>query len=759
MTASARPCKSGSRVQPCVSESVTCNSARRNSLPAAQRTSHTKPDAPTIRNHLLSLGICPDTRVAETQRGQTRQAASGGHICVVDLSDTIDNDTDASLWLGLLNVAKREQGKDGVLAVWDVLQSRKALRAADGEDAEPLWAMILEVFMDDESQLQRVVSYAEWMLEAHSARWPSLYPIIVSQCLRNGQYRRAMRWHMRLMPNFDPGPEAFGTMLCRFITNTEAGLQQTLKSLYVSTCHHSLYDDVVPLLYESGLSQLCAEWRGLFLLYGDVPNHTVKSEPYLRFLTRYYPGTPLKLEEQLVLEGSISVRWGMQRESLLDVMDGTHEVDHGSTGRRYSDTLGARWFASSWLPLDFAIHAVHALGVRQIGPLSLQSIALRDPAPDAVMGRIEQLHKVNIGIGHSTYALAVRHFAETAQHELLHELLHTDIHPEVFDDLATLGSIRDEALHAENIKTYHLLLAVQPAVAQESIDTTSNLLLQQSLQHGQARHALALMRDMRSMDIDLSATSIEHIYSNVLEPLSWDPDIACVTWGPLRTAIDYLNHLMLLRAPVPARYWQKVLFGLGKFGRFDDVEGVCIGLLDAYQNGHTVPGGLLGVHPADAPPCGALGSRRALHIPADLPVTHGYHPLHKIFENPKLQIAIARWGFKRSVSQESASTSVGDDKLVILRGVRLLGQLQKRGVLLQESAIRREVIRLLAHLLHPRRKKATVRLTDLAAVRKQINEALGQSKGQGLMPEISILEGLIVDVVRKRRGRTHRDLG
>ncbi|KAJ0363326.1 hypothetical protein COL26b_013025 [Colletotrichum chrysophilum] len=250
-----------------------------------------------------------------------RQAASGGHICVVDLSDTIDNDTDASLWLGLLNVAKREQGKDGVLAVWDVLQSRKALRAADGEDAEPLWAMILEVFMDDESQLQRVVSYAEWMLEAHSARWPSLYPTIVSQCLRNGQYRRAMRWHMRLMPNFDPGLEAFGTMLCRFITNTEAGLQQTLKSLYVSTCHHSLYDDVVPLLYESGLSQLCAEWRGLFLLYGDVPNHAVKSKPYLTFLTRYYPGTPLKLEEQLVLEGSIPVRWGMQRESLLDVMD------------------------------------------------------------------------------------------------------------------------------------------------------------------------------------------------------------------------------------------------------------------------------------------------------------------------------------------------------------------------------------------------------------------------------------------------------
>ncbi|KAH0441619.1 pentatricopeptide repeat domain-containing protein [Colletotrichum camelliae] len=688
-----------------------------------------------------------------------RQVASGGHICGIDLRliDTIDNDSDASLWLGLLNVAKREQGKDGVLSIWNALQSRKILRTADSEDAEPVWTMILEVFMDDENQLQRVVSYAEWMLEAHSARWPSLYQTIVSQCLRNGQHRRAMQWHLRLMPNFDPGPGAFGTMLCRFITDTETGLQQTLKSLYVSTCHRCLYDDAVPLLYESGLSELCAEWRGLFLLFGDVPNHTVKSEPYLRFLSRYYPGTSLKLEEQLVLEGSLPVRWGMQRESLMDVMDGTHEVDHGSTGRRYSDTLGARWFASSWLPLDFAIHAVHALGVRQIGPLSLQSIALRDPTPDAVISRIEQLHKANIGIGHSTYALAVRHFAETAEHELLHELLHTDIHPDVFDDLATLESIRDEALHAENMRTYHLLLAIQPAVAQESIDTTSNLLLQQSLQLGQARHALALMRDMRSMDIDLSTTSIEHIYSNILEPLSWNPDTAIVTLETLRTAINYLNHLMLLRAPVPGRYWQKVLFGLGKFGRLDDVEGVCIGLLDAYQDAHTVPGGLLGVHPADAPPCNALGWRRRLLIPADLPVSHAYHPLHKIFENPKLQVAIVRWGFKRSVSQELASVSVEDGKLVILRGVRLLGRLQKRGVSLQESAIRREVIRLFAQLFHSQRKKAIGRLPDLATMREQINEALSQSTGQGLLPGISVLEGLISEAVPKRRGRTHRD--
>ncbi|KAF6813426.1 pentatricopeptide repeat domain-containing protein [Colletotrichum sojae] len=659
------------------------------------------------------------------------------------LADFPENKNDASAWFSLLDAAKRRYGRDGVLAIWDAVEERGMLCNAGNHGAVAFWNEILEAVLDDESRLQRVVLYAEWMFSAQTVRWPSLYATIVSYCLRNGQHRRALKWHLRLMPNFDPGPDAFGTFLQELVADSNVRLQETLKSLYLTTLHRSTYDKIIPFLYHSGLSRLCGDWRRLLIRSCDLPRSSAASQPYLRFLTRYYPGTPLELEERKVADLDVPTNWSAKHDTLWDAMAESYSKGFGEEdvegGRRYSDALGARWFASSWVPLEFAIHAIHALGIHQIGPLSLQSIALRESTPEAVTRRIEQLHKVKIGLGHSTYARAVRHFAGSGNAEMLHELLHTDIHPEVFDDFAMQQSIRDQAFETGDWKTYRLLLAIQPAVAQESIESTSNILLQQRLEHHQTRQALALMDDMKSMNIEVSVASVQQIYSSVLEPLLLKPKVESAPWVGLQMAVAYLNRLLLLRKPVPWRCWQQVLFSLGKMGRFVDLEKMCLGLLDAHSR-CTSQGGLFPVNPSDAPPCGTRGLAEDISIPADLPISHDYHPMRRVFGSRVLQVAIVRWGFKAGLAKDLSRLRTDNaPTFAVTQGVQLLAKLRKHGIPLEINSVRKEVLRCLSLLQNSSTCKARNggrTPPNLAVVKRQIDKAVAQATGRPLLPDI-----------------------
>ncbi|GKT48857.1 uncharacterized protein ColSpa_09038 [Colletotrichum spaethianum] len=669
-----------------------------------------------------------------------------------------DNENDACLWLRILVAAKREHKREGVLAVWKAVERRKSLYDVTSEGAKSFWSTILKDVLHDENRLKDVLLFSEWLLHAHSAQWPSLYSMTISYCLRNGQYRRAMQWHLRLMPKFDPGPEDFGTLLQEFVVIPEADMQQTLQALYVTSLHRSLYDELIPLLYRSGRSQHCNGWRSLLIHHHDLPRPTAESQPYLKYLARYYPTVTLELEEQMVLGLNSPAYWDVQDDSLWDAMKGAHGDEGGPPGRRHNDALGARWFASSWVPLDFAIHAVHALGVRQIGPLSLQSIALREPTAHSVVARIEQLRKINISIGQSAYSRVLKRFAENENNELLYELLHTDIHPDVFDDPLVLASIRDKALEEGAWKTHRLLLAIQPAIVEESVDLTSNLLLQESIKHGQGRQALALLDDMRSMNIDVSTSTVQHICASILDLLPWNPKTTATNRDAWNLAIAYLTRLTLLRKPVHSRYWQKIIFGLGKFGRIGELEDLCLGIIDTYGKLCASEGGLLPVHYLDTPPSDVDASATDILVPADLPIAHEHHPVRRIFDNSALHAAIVRWGFKAGISKccstwdMVSSNTTATSEYSVARGVRFLAILHERGIPFRVAVVQEEVVKCLAkaYLLQDKKASRTkAGLPPLAAM----SELFNQAAGRDLLPNIAELRDLMEGVQERSHNR------
>ncbi|KAL2875512.1 hypothetical protein SGCOL_009281 [Colletotrichum sp. CLE4] len=675
----------------------------------------------------------------------------------VELGEIPENEDDFSPWLNLLIAAREKHGRGGVLAVWEAVQRRRSWRDLTSEEAKSFWSIILETVVHDEGKLKGVALFAECLRHDNSAQWPSLYLTTVSHCLRKGQYRRALQWHMRLMPNFDPGQEAFGTLLRQFAVTTEPDMQQTLQALYLTAIHRGFYNEIIPLLYESGLSQLCAGWRHAFIRHDDLPPPNAESQPYLRFLARYYPTTALELEEQVVIGLNSKAYWDAQDDSLWEAINDTHGDESGPPGRQHSDKLGARWFASSWVPLDFAIHAVHALGVHHIGPLSLQSIALREPTAKGVMARIEQLRTVNIGIGHSAYAWVLKRFAENNDEELLEELLHTDIHPDVFDDPAMLASIRDKAFDEGDWKTHRLLLAVQPAMVEDSVDSTSNILLHHFIDEGRFKQALALLDEMRTMDIEVHASTIQHISASLLDPLPWNPKTTAHNQEAFSTAIAFLTRLTLLQKPLHSRYWQKILFGLGKFGRFGVLEEISLGILDTYQRLCISNAGLLPVHPLDAPPLGVESSARNVLVPTDLPISHEQHPIRRIFDNPALHAAIVRWGFKAGGSQclDSAKDVSSDSKTTgggfsLARGVRLLAVLNDRGIPFRTSVVQEEVVKCLARMYLSRVNSAPRMNADLPPLKSTL-ELFNKAAGRRLLPDVAELQDLMTEARGKQR--------
>ncbi|OHE92408.1 pentatricopeptide repeat domain-containing protein [Colletotrichum orchidophilum] len=677
----------------------------------------------------------------------------------IGLGEITENDDESSLWLHVLIAAKKEHGRDGVLAVWEAVERRRSFRDVTSEEAKSFWSVILETVLHNEDELKDVALFAERLLHDHSARWPALYITTVTYCLRNGQYRRALQWHMRLMPNFDPGQEAFGALLREFSVTTEADMQQILQALYFTAMHRGLYNELIPLLYENGLSQQCVGWRNAFIYHDDLPPPTTESQPYLTFLARYYPTVTLELEEQVVIGLNSPAYWNAQDDSLWEAMHDTQSSGNGPPGRQPSDTLGARWFASSWVPLDFAIHAVHALGVHHIGPLSLQSIALRESTAKGVVARIEQLRTVNIGIGQSAYAWVLKRFAENNEEELLSDLLHTDIHPDVFDDPSMLASIRDKAFDEGDWKTHRLLLAVQPAMVEDSVDSTSNILLHHLLDQGRFKQALALLDEMRTMDIEVHASTIQHICANLLDPLPWNPKTTANNQEAFTTAIAFLTRLALLQKPLHSRYWQKILFGLGKFGRIDVLEDISHGILGTYQHLCVSKPGLLPVHQLDAPPLGVESSTRNVLVPTDLPISHEQHPMRQIFDNPALHAAIVRWGFKAGRSQSlnrladisSETEAMGGRGPA--RGVRFLATLNERGIPFRTSVVQEEVIRCLARMYLSRIDGGPRTKTELAPL-KSMRELFNKSAGRRLLPDVAELRDLMADA----RGRQRRGL-
>ncbi|KAG6353891.1 hypothetical protein INS49_005148 [Diaporthe citri] len=637
---------------------------------------------------------------------------------LVRLIDQPGNESDIELWSCLLEFCHRWMGRDGVIMIWQAVSKRRNLHQVEGALPQAFWRVILSAAVTSDTFLREVISYGEWLLENHGTPWPQLYSTVVSFMLKNRPRAEVLRWHMTLSPSFGPGEVEFVDMLKKFITHPDPKMQETLRLLYSWSTHRKLYDILIPHLYDRGHAQLANQWRRLLIVHGDSPA-SLAARPFLRYVGAYYPQTQLS-EEELSIAGlvlqdqegsrdetvshSLHAEAAINGQNLSYLVNRVHGETFGIREKPYNDKLGSKWFASTWVPLDFAISVIYTMGINGIGPLSLQSIALREGNAQGVLHRMDQLHQLKIKLPDTNYVAAIRHYATVGDNEALQELLHCDIHPDIFDDEVAQKQLLKHCLITEDWGTYQLLLKTRLAVTSHSVSASSDKILQSCARQGNGPMALALLHGMCSRNLQPAPMTSHLLSSFVLQNLSPHAEVRNVRQH-VNLQLSLCRQLSITRFPPAVEAWQTLLYRLGREQRLIDLERLSLDILRLFVNYTKSDTPMWISHMADIPQILRLESpyQYFQKLPRDLPLNHEGHPLRQIFDK-NLQGAIVRWGFTHTKYSYEAEASayavlhgeVGESAepsdFHFARGIRLLAMLRDQGLSVPHMTIRKQAV-------------------------------------------------------------------
>lgn len=645
---------------------------------------------------------------------------------------------DLNLWVFLLEYRKRIHGSRGVLTFWHAIQTRNFHLPTKGVMAEKLWPNFLVLGFQDHTVLEEVCGYADRMAEETGERWSRLYVCIIQHFLTTGQRRNALRWHDRLFKLHPPGAKHFADM-CRQVA-FDGGDMEALRTIYQRNMHRSAYSRLVPLLCQRENFEDALSWHLFLLNNGDLPSSSKMVEPLVHFLAIYDRPNALKVTKSLVDAGvsfasSISNELEDNTKISREIMNLVHGKTFKVSVKSYNDGLGARWFATRWLSLDVALNAVHALGIQEIGPLSLQAIALRDPDAKVVVHRINQLKDLGISTGSSLFSRAVEHFAKHQKYDLLESLLSSDQHPEALEDGNLQESLLETYSRAKDWTQYRRTLAIRSLVSTSPKAEKNNIVLRYLVTEGSSTAVMDMLADMQIAGTPVTSKSIAHIIRCTLRPRRYGhrPVTQKEMWNKgtdsggndLNAVIAILNRIMQSGSFVPILHWREILRRLGMSGRFDDLQKLCLGLAACYGPGAPSPA---------SPP-------RRFQVPAQVPTTHHLHPLRMLFNIP-LQKAIIEWGFIHNLKHRNLDledlrrgTIPGirtNADPVVTSGITLLKQLSQQGVYIDGKAVRSAIFNRLITYYGPGRSNrrsnryAKAKLHGkMDMVARQIDEALG----------------------------------
>ncbi|KAI5458395.1 hypothetical protein BGZ63DRAFT_416090 [Mariannaea sp. PMI_226] len=498
-------------------------------------------------------------------------------------------------------------------AVWEHfldLRNRASFSSIIDPRAEPLRNRILTAALSNESRLVVFYQVVQHIRDELNFEWPELYTRVIHHYLGNNEYDAAYMWHLRLMPIFAPNVGEFGALLASFAVGLTRTRKDILKVLYVLSPFRQVYDHLIPTLFENGHSQVARSWRKFLIAFGDLPSNS-RARPFLDFCSRYYPLASLTETELAIFRGHGFP--SLEPEKLSPSTSRLHEPK----GKRgiYGDSFTARWFASSWASVEFAIDLMYKLGLKTIGPRSLQSLALREGDAEGVASCIAQLESLGITIMPTAYCRTLVAFAKAGRQDLLTDLVNCDIHPEEFDDAETRRMLMGAAQRQQNQKREHLLREMelliigQPEPIKQPPHNNQLQYLNQQFEVALAKGALAKARlildKMESANVSLSQANAAKILRQIFQDLWFSPKRTQQRqFGKgkdphLDRAIQIVRRVARHDVAIPLKHWRIILYNLGRLGRFEELEELSHDIVDMYT---LAPESQIPIHAHDLPP-------------------------------------------------------------------------------------------------------------------------------------------------------------
>ncbi|POS87848.1 hypothetical protein EPUL_000414 [Erysiphe pulchra] len=645
-------------------------------------------------------------------------------------------DVDVQLWGYLLNYRQQTHGLIGVRMFWNAIINRGMLLPTSGALAKKIWTTFLELGFTDFSILNQICDYADDIWERHRERWLLLYVSILEHTLIHEKGKNALIWHRRLFPHHPPGAARFREFF-REIVHQKGNLS-ALKMIYKLSPYRNVYSGVVPLYFKRGQVKEAIDWHFYLIKNNDLPSNARMIEPLIRFLSAYdKPKSELILKSLAEAGILICPKTGDQANDDLKISGELMNIIHGKTFgisvKKYNDELGARWFATSWVQLDTAINTISALGVQEIGPISLQAIALRDPTINSIIHRIKQLQNLGISLRDSVFIKALEHFARIGNEEFLEGLLRSDQHPDQFDDFKLQQELLFGYAKAHKWSDFYRTMEIQSLRCKNTETYKRNVMLKVLLSNNQIYDVQQMLDHMQNEGNLIKSSSISRIVSRLMRPRRRGCG-PCGSNKQLNSSIKFLRDIMLSGNHVPAYHWREIIKRLGMLGRLDHLENLCLFLGRWYLSSR-------GNEP---------GVRKFL---SEIDASHPKHPTRILFDN-NFQRAVIAWGFihplktayrnsilkPKQQRKDCMEQSSPPSKLPnITFGINLLRKLQELGIYIDGCIVARAILNRLITYFGPNistrkynREAQIIMQGQLMDVIKQIDDALGKSYYQNL---------------------------
>jgi hypothetical protein len=633
---------------------------------------------------------------------------------------------------------------DGIRMFWEAVKKRRIrLPTRDdresknrGSPAEKLWTSFLKLGFYDNQVLEEVFAYADELLQTKQRRWPRMYATIVQHFLVDGNGKEALVWHNRLLERHPPSAASFAELCHRTVYHR--GDLNVLKEIYDANKYRNAYGRIIPTLCRQGNFKLALEWHFRLLEKGDVPLEAKHTQALSRFLAVYDRRNAILVTKSLVTASApfqIPTALSENIKISREIMNLVHGETFKIPAKAYNDDYGARWFATTWVPLDLTIHSIHALGIREIGPLSLQALCLRtepdgsEPGPDTILRRIEQLRSLGLSIGSSVFSRAIKHFAQNKMYDHLMGLLKGDQHPDALEDWKSLENLLAHFARIRDWEQYRRILAIRTLSSKSPAIEAQNIWLRTLVTNRDLPAALDTLETMQINGTAVKPTTISYILRAVLLPRRR----GCKLSHGLRDldmATSILKGILDAGNLVPAAYWREIICRYGMMRSNSDLRHLCIFLASRYG-------------PTDRSYLKHIGTQYAndYRVPSQVATSHPLHPL-KILFPVSLQKAIVEWGFihalKRAESKETTAIVTDNldpgDKIdrQLTAGISLLKDLHQLGVHINEEAIKKAILNRLIIYYNPGRstklynRVARRYVPDFEIMKSLIDEAMGQ---------------------------------
>ena len=592
------------------------------------------------------------------------------------LLDLPEHHDDLKLWACLFEYRKRRYGSKGVRTFWKAMYVRSDLLPVEGQTASQFWVAFVELALGDDVVLNELCAYVQNLEAATGLQWRKLYVTIIQHLLCTDRSSEAMMWHDRLYTKFPPTYALFAQM-CRYVIMRDGDLV-TLQELYRKSLACKIYAKVIKALCEAQKYESAYRWHFACLEKDDIPESIKDMQPLLDFLRTYQPRR-LEVIKRSFMDKNISLAaeledGGSQTQAPSST---THQQLPTEKVSAFNDGLGARWCATNWIALDTTFKAMHALGIDQIGPLTLQSIALREPDCQSIAYRINQLSELKISLGSSRFSRALQFLAANQQSDVLRSLLQSDQHPEEYDNLRLQEQLLLYYARTKDVGQYYKTLAILLLDKSSPKVHRLNLELMCHLHNGEHHAVMARLFEMLAQQIHVLPWITHQIIRITLRPRQpGRRPIALRKSAPddLAQTISILSRIMRSGSFVPVLHWREIIRRLGMLGRIKELDNLLMFLVTYY-----------GPNPAHRYP--SLRLHKKFAIPPQISAAHPNHPL-KILVPVLLQKAIITWSFQHALFRESGRRYPTQRVFPFTYGIAILRRLHERGVDIDSAAIR-----------------------------------------------------------------------